>query len=326
MTVLIERDQWKRPLLPDPTNGRKRAWTRVTTMANTIADRYALEKWNQRNLVRGMAVREDLLVRAAAAGDDKDELTAVVDAALEAAQATSAADTGTALHRITERLDRGEDVTVPKDYQGDVEAYTTSMTDNGIKVLDGWIERIVIAPDLECAGTPDRLVTCPSSDLAVVWDLKTGANALRYSLVDISAQLAIYAAATHYYDGKLHEMPAVEQDFALMCHLPAGSGTATIYSVDLQVGRAVAKLCTQVRAWRKAENVAKAYMPGVTDTGIRQRVTNIKTYLDGGALPVDWPEGIATPSRHPEPYTALEASLVQNWCEQVEDALNIPPF
>jgi hypothetical protein len=74
------------------------AWTRVTTVAGTLADRYGLEKWGNRNVVLGIAAREDLYAQAASCTpDDKDTLNQIVDQAQEAAKAKSGANLGTAL-------------------------------------------------------------------------------------------------------------------------------------------------------------------------------------------------------------------------------------
>lgn len=326
MTLQIERDQYGRPLLPDPVSKKRRPWTRTTTMSSTIQDRRALEAWAQRNTVRGFVINEDLLVRAAAAGEDRAALDEIVEAAQSAARASAKADLGTALHAITEKLDRGESVIVPRDYRDDVEAYQNAMTQGAIKVLPQFIETMTVNVDLETAGTPDRLVMCPRSDKPVVYDLKTGANAIRYSLVEISAQLAIYAGASHYYDGALHDMPQVEQRFGIVCHLPVGSGQATLYSIDLTIGRQIARLCHQVRQWRRAEGIAKPFNVPFSDAEVRRRIELIKDALGDSPLPMPWPEGVPTPSRLSRPYDNYEAAAVGTWCVFVEEQLDLVPF
>lgn len=655
--VDIERDQYGRPLLPHPISKKRQPWTRATTLASTIQDRRALEAWSQRNLVKGFVANEDLLLRAAAAGDDRGQLDTVINAAQEAARAKAAADKGTAVHALTEKIDRGEDVTIPRDYQADIDAYTAALRDAGIKMIPEFIETMTINPDLEAAGTPDRIVTCPQSDLPVIFDLKglaldtpiptpdgwttmgavavddevfgsdgqvcrvthksaarqrpcyriefddatsivcdnehrwrtiptyggapgvrttaelrdtlinpitgqrqhrvfnagpldlpdmhlaidpyvlgvwlgdgkhtsgevckpdndlwieiqrrgwtisadynrdnndrarthtiydlrpllrqagllghkhipdaylrasvtqrldllrglmdtdgtwnrprkravfnstdkalshqvvelarslgeravitshdahgfgltvtnwvvqwtptvhnpfalprkrdlvvqatspnhvskrrlimsveptltvptqciavdspdhtylcgeqmvpthnTGANAIRYGLVEIAAQLAIYAAATHYYDGRLHELPDLEQRFGIVLHLPAGTGEATLHTIDLVKGRQIARLCHEVRAMRKTGDLAKPLNRPFSDAEVRRRVDLIKDALKGGPLPQRWPDGVAPPSRQTTPYDAAEAAVVGTWCVFVEDELNLTPF
>jgi hypothetical protein len=163
------------------------AWTRVTTVAGTLADRYGLEKWGNRNVVLGIAAREDLYAQAASCTpDDKDTLNQIVDQAQEAAKAKSGANLGTALHRFTERIDRGEEVQVPGQWIPDVEAYTKTLAAAGVAVIPGWLERVVVVPKLHVAGTLDRLVTVPGYDLPLVADLKTGQDVVKYGMGDIS--------------------------------------------------------------------------------------------------------------------------------------------
>lgn len=324
--VDIERDRYGRPLLPHPVTRKRRPWTRATTMASTIQDRRALEAWSQRNLVKGFVANEDLLVRAAAAGDDRAQLDTVIAAAQQAAYASAAADKGTAVHALTEKVDRGEDVTIPRDYQADIDAYTAALRDTGIKMIPEFIETMTINIDVECAGTPDRIVDCPQSDKPVIFDLKTGANAIRYGLVEIAAQLAIYAGASHYYDGTLHELPDLEQRFGIVLHLPAGSGDATLHRIDLTKGRQIAQLCHQVRATRKLNRLSAPLNAPFTDAAVRRRVDLIKDTIKGGPLPQPWPAAVAPPSRRTTPYDASEAALIGVWCVFVEDALDLVPF
>jgi hypothetical protein len=60
------------------TKTKAKSWTRVTTIANTLADRYALEQWAQRQIVYGLGVREDLYALAASSTpDDKAQLSQI---------------------------------------------------------------------------------------------------------------------------------------------------------------------------------------------------------------------------------------------------------
>jgi hypothetical protein len=327
VTVAIERDQYSRPLLPDPTTRKRRPWTRATTLAGTISERRALEAWSRRNVVKGFVANEDLLLRAAAAGDDRKQLDEIVKAADEAARASAAADKGTALHALTEKIDRGEDVTIPRDYQADIDAYTTALRENGIKVLPEFIETMTINTDLEAAGTPDRIVTAPGSDLPVIFDLKTGHNALKYSLLEISAQLTVYAWASHYYDGQIHPMPEIDKTVAIVAWLPVGEGRCELHDIDLNIGKQVAQLCHQVRAIRKTSGIATPRTPGAhSDDEARRRITRIKEELGDKPLPVAWPSDLIPPSRLDRPYTKEEASAVCLWCAFVEDELGVIPF
>jgi len=107
----IERDRYGRPKVIPPDQGadaKKVSYTRCTTFVSVLEDRYNLEKWLQRMVATGLAQRPDLVLAAAAAQDNKSKLNGLCDDAIEAAKGKAAATTGTALHTLTEMLDRGQ--------------------------------------------------------------------------------------------------------------------------------------------------------------------------------------------------------------------------
>lgn len=258
-----------------------RSWTRATTLASTLADRYALERWGNRNVVLGIAARPDLYALAASCTpEDKDQLGAIVDQAQEAAKARSGANLGTALHRLTERIDRGEILDVPGEWKPDIDAYCKTLADAHISILPEWIERVVINPAVEAAGTIDRMVYLDGK--FTIADLKTGANAVDYGMGDIAVQLAIYANSTHAWKGdadavprdqwgryKLphpqedpdvyEALPDINLDRALVIHLPVGEGACTLHEVDIKAGRQAIDLALAVRAWRKRDDLSTPY-------------------------------------------------------------------
>lgn len=250
----VKRDHYGRYLLPHPETGIEQSWTRATTIANTLSDRYALEQWAQRNTVRGIGLRPDLYALASSStADDKSQLNSIVKQAQEAAHASSSANLGTALHRLTERIDKGELLDVADEWRADVDAYLAAFADNGIKVES--IEQIVVRPDLGVAGTFDRIVSLNGS--LYVADLKTGANTIQYGMGEVAIQLALYAGASHVWtdlagapDNAYDPMPAVSQDTALVIHLPVGTGVCTLHWVDLEAGREGIEIAMAVRDWR----------------------------------------------------------------------------
>lgn len=249
-------------------------YTRVTTIANTLADRYALEQWAQRQIVLGIGGREDLYALAASlTADDKQELNEVAQQAQDYARARSGANLGTALHRLTERIDRDELLDPPAQWKPDIDSYCQTLADNRIQIQAQWIERVVVIPEVQAAGTLDRLVTI--NDDVLVADLKTGAKAAEHAN-ETAIQLALYAHATHVYLGDefkrdqygryllpdplevpdaYQPMPKVNQDVALLIHLPAGEGNCTLHEVDIKAGWEAVQVAMSVRDWRKRKDL-----------------------------------------------------------------------
>lgn len=257
-----KRDRYGRYLIPDPATGRERAWTRATTLADTLDDRYNLELWKLRTAATGFAHRPDLLALVAAHQGDKKALDRVCADALEAGKAGEGANLGTALHALTERIDRGEDALVIDSLRADVEAYRKTLAESGLTIAtlpDGRLARevIVLCPELEVAGTADHLF---AGDKLTVGDLKTGASAIDWAMNSIAIQLAIYAHATHIFDpttDTLTEMPPVDLERALVIHLPVGSGECTLHEVDIAAGWEAAQHAAWVRGWRKRKGLSK---------------------------------------------------------------------
>lgn len=274
------------------TKTKVKPWTRVTTIANTLKDRYALEQWAQRNTVLGLGAREDLYALAASAKpDDKDALNQIVNQAQEAAKARSGANLGTALHKLTERIDTGEQLDVPEAWRPDIDAYCQTLADHSVRIHSEWIERIVVIPEMGAAGTLDRLVTVGSDLTFKVADLKTGSSAADY-VNETALQLALYANATHVWRGTADDierdqygryllpdpddnpraydpMPPVDDKTALLIHLPVGSGECNLYEVDIKSGIVAAGYAQWVRAWRKRRDLAAPFNPppfGRSDT------------------------------------------------------------
>jgi hypothetical protein len=258
----VKRDRYGRYLLPHPSTGIDTAWTRVTTLARTLADEYGLNQWAKRNVAKGMSLRPDLIAGAAAADpeEDKSTLEHIVKQAEDAAGAKKGANFGTAFHQAAQRVDRGESLkamTLPAPIDADVAAYVAKLRECGLRIIPDYMERIVIIPELEVAGTLDRIThqmpgVTKSAPLSVL-DLKSGKD-LSYSWLEIAIQQALYAHASHMWDKPNQRwipMPAVDQHRALIAHSPIGKGRTDIYGVDLIKGWAFAQLAAQVRLARK---------------------------------------------------------------------------
>jgi hypothetical protein len=259
----IDRDHWGRYLLPDPETGAQKAWTRVSTVARTLADEYHLGLWAQRMAIKGLAARPDLIAAAAAADaeTDRDTLDSIVTQAKDVAGSRAGANMGTALHSFTHRLDRGEalaDLRAPAPLDADLAAYAVALREGGYGTYRSWIERVVVLPELGIAGTFDRILSqLPGQgkhpELTIA-DLKTG-RTLEYSWLEMEMQLACYAHGALLWDPVARTyapMPAVDLARGLIIHLPVGRAAPQIYGVDLVKGWANVQLAMAVRAARTA--------------------------------------------------------------------------
>lgn len=241
----IERDRYSRPLVKPPGGGKAVAYTRCTTFVGCLEDTYNLSRWQQRMVALGLSQRPDLMLGVTATDpDDKKALNRFCEDAMEAAKAHAAATTGTALHALTERIDRGQEVgAVPDAYLADLAAYTEATKD----LTATHIEQFCVLDSLKIGGTPDRVVRYQGK--RYIADVKTGS--IEYGVHKIAMQLAVYARS-HTYDvatGVRGEHGA-EMDRGLIIHLPAGAGTCELVWVDLLAGWEGVKLAKRVREVR----------------------------------------------------------------------------
>jgi hypothetical protein len=274
---VIERDRWGRPLIKQPT-GKPVAYTRATTLAGAIEDLNGLMNWKVGVAMKGMAKRPDLALATAAHGDDKKKMQEIIDAALEAGGASSAATVGTALHSITERIDRGEEVgDVPIEYVADIAAYT-SATETFERVH---VEQMAVIDDIKVAGTPDLILR--HDGRLIVGDKKTGSIDYPHKM---AAQLAIYAHCQAYDQATGARTPwgEIDLDRALIIHLPAGTGTCKLVWLDIKAGWEAVQLALQVREWRKRKDLTEPF-GGVSLVNI---ATRINTALTVRELEIIW--------------------------------------
>lgn len=254
-----KRDRYGRYRLPHPETGEEKTWTRATTFAETLEDSYNLTRWNMRAVAVGMGARPDLLALAQShTMDDKQALDDLCKTALTVASADARSNLGTALHRFTERVDRGEQFRIPAAHQPDIDAYLALKRREGIETHPRYIECITAIPLFGVAGTMDRIVRLTVGQKVCIGDLKTGSS-LDYGWKKIAVQLALYSRGCGLWNaeaGKWEAMPPVNQDTGLVIHVPAGTGLALLYEVDLNAGWEAAQLCQQVREWRKRKDLA----------------------------------------------------------------------
>jgi len=244
MRVEIERDRYGRPLVKPPKGGKPVAYTRATTIANSLDDPAALTAWKMRMAAIGLSVRSDLLLAINAAQDDKMAINKYIEDAMEVAGASRAATIGTALHTYAEKLDLGQELgPIPDEWAGDIRAYESATK----KLNKIYIEQFCVLDKYKIAGTPDRLVEY-NGELFIA-DIKTGR-------IDhpnnIAIQLAIYAYGSPYdvATGSRGSWGNVNQEKAIIIHLPAGTGLCKLVWIDIAEGWKGLQFAMKVRQWR----------------------------------------------------------------------------
>lgn len=234
--------------------GRPVAYTRCTTFVSAYEDTYNLTQWKVRTAAVGLSLRPDLALAVAAHRDDKDRLNHICQEALDAAQASAKATTGTALHALTEQLDRGQrPELIPADATRDLDAYQAATAE--FKHIH--IEQLLAYDRWKIAGTPDRVVEFMGK--RYIADLKTGD--IEWGAGKIAAQLAVYARS-QVYDVATGErsVHGAAVDRGLVVHLPAGTGTCEVLWIDLLAGWEIVKTCREVRE-RRAIKAFDLYAP-----------------------------------------------------------------
>lgn len=248
--VAIQRDRFGRPLILPPGGPKPVPYTRCTTFVDALDDKYNLQRWQQRMVAIGLADRPDLMLSVAAHRGDKAELNRITEKALEAAQAGAAATTGTALHALTEQIDRNQPLgVIPAAYQADLEAYREAT--KPLRVLE--IEQFCVYDALKVAGTLDRLLEYEG--WRGVGDLKSGT--IEWGALKIAMQLAMYAHSTPYNPATHQREPRpspIDTEWALVIHLPAGQGRCELQWINIADGWEAVQCAAQVRQWRSRKH------------------------------------------------------------------------
>jgi hypothetical protein len=248
--AVVERDRWDRPLIIPPDGGEPVPYTRVTTVAETIDDKTGLARWQQREVVRGLSRRPDLVLSARTATDR--ELYRVADEAMEAAGSSAAARNGTTMHALTARIDQGLDIE-----EAGLPANVRAMLDAYRKATERFVvlgaEQFIVQDKIKAAGTYDRRLLDTATGTVHLGDLKTGQK-IEYLGLKTCQQVGIYAAGTHYEtDGTRSEIGA-DRNRGLLIWLPYTEDPSEAFCevrwLDLRAGREAVKLSLAVRRAR----------------------------------------------------------------------------
>jgi hypothetical protein len=256
MPVEIERDRYGRPLVVPPKGGKAIAYTRATTIANSLDDASALTAWKMRMAAIGLTSRPDLLLAIGVAADDNKLVNAYIEEAMDAAGASKAATIGTAIHALTEKLDLGLELgAVPEQWMPDILAYQKATS----ILTKLYIEQFTVLDKFKIAGTPDRVVEYKGERF--IADLKTGR-------IDhpnnIAMQLAIYANGSPYMidTATRGTWGDINKEKAIIIHAPAGTGTCKLVWIDIQEGWKGVQFAMKVRKWRDQKGLATPFEQG----------------------------------------------------------------
>lgn len=230
-------------------DGKEVGYARISTISNGLKDNFHIVRWQKHNVAKGVALAPDLANRINHAPDG-NALDILINEAEILAGGQEAANHGTAIHDLTDRLDKGEPVQVPAEYAGVIQAYVDVIHESGIKPHSA--EQFVINDDLRICGSYDRAWYTPDGRI-LIGDLKTGKSAPRYSH-QVAMQLAMYANATALYDPITKERtplhPHISKKEGLLIHAPL-TGGCSIYEVELEEAWHWAQQVVKSRAWQK---------------------------------------------------------------------------
>lgn len=266
--------------LPNPKYPSKfTTFTRASSVAKSLEDTELLSLWQQRQVLIGLSSSTSLVAELdqlldehrQAQPDDtniaktlRNPLNRLSEDAQAAAGSGRAAEFGSAVHAWCEWYDHGmcHMSAIPEPFRPWVIGHRRALARAGLHVDSCWTERIVLNTTYGIAGTLDRLVWCPDGKLRL-GDIKTS-KGMDYSWMYFAIQMAIYSTADLILalDGtKWEPMPAIEQDVALISHLPRERPEESrIQPISLEYGRRALEVAVAARelragAGKQANNV-----------------------------------------------------------------------
>lgn len=326
-----DRDRYGRYLITSDGHKKPVPHTRATTVASCLDSRYTLEAWGKRQVLIGAARRSDVIARAATANPEDKQLLDQLVTTCEAAATTDAkSNVGSAIHAGCELADLGQPHNLPAPYDADVTAWQNTCREAQLVIIPELIEQVCVLADHQIAGTFDRVVELGNH--RYILDLKTGS--VDYSMGKNSIQLGIYAHANTIYDpaSRTHRpMPKVDQDLALIAHLPAGKARCQLYWLDIKAGWEAFEHCMFTRAWQRRSDLAKAWQPGEATEALGARRIGLVARIQAlafypGALDLvaqRWPAGIAT-FKGSDGHSTLDLDAIDTVIVEVEREFQAP--
>jgi hypothetical protein len=280
-------DGYGRYKLPSPSTGRPTAFSRATTIADTLDETYNLNRWKRRNAVKAIftALAMTEIPAAQAASPDAFDVPgdkSLVDVFADAREAIrieddraldvaidlldnmtggrDAAELGEAVHAWLEAVDVGTvlPADVPDMFKPYVAAYRDALRRAGLIALQQYVERVVLNDRGEetIAGTIDRIFQVVTTGELIMGDVKTS-KTLEYGWLTYSVQVGgVYGFATKMMavDGSGWEpMPEIGQEYAIILHIPSDQPErSAAVTIDMWFGGETMITSLETRRRRKA--------------------------------------------------------------------------
>ncbi|ADG97334.1 hypothetical protein Srot_0857 [Segniliparus rotundus DSM 44985] len=243
----VPRDSRGRLLVLPPHAEKPVVYQRASRFVAALSDAYPWSMRQRRQVASGLAARPDLVFEAAAADPrNRAELDKICDRAIEAADPNMTAVRGAALRKLVSRIDLGKHSgRVPEAHRADLEAYVrrTAL----FQILA--VQQLRVQDELRVAGSADRVIRW--DDGCYVATVHTGI--LEHDLLRIVMKLALFANSVPYDPETGARTPddgLIDQDNALIIHLPPGEGLCNLYWADIRSAREACRLAAQVWEWR----------------------------------------------------------------------------
>lgn len=242
-------------------------WPRVSTLAKTLDDTSNLTAWKMRQVVRGINDSPVLLdlISDRHTPDSKDgraQLEFVANRAMELAGSHEGADTGTRLHDLCEQVDGSGMMPsgMTAEEQKIVCSYRARIKASDFEIVPEYMERVLICPELECAGRTDRILRHKPTGKLIIADLKSQKwEPGLYDRQALAIQLAAYANASYMLNMDAWEwepVPVINKMTGLIIWIPQNQpGRCELFKVNLSFGYQAAVAALEEKQRRKAKGV-----------------------------------------------------------------------
>lgn len=238
----------------------------VTALAKIPDDEFHLTAWKLRMVAIGLAKKPDLLESVGAHFSEKGKLDKLCTQAMEAAGAGEAAERGTTIHRVAERIAKGEELIQTATSLKIAANWQQALTDAKLTVIPEFTERCIVYPERLLCGKFDCILGRADGTL-VTADVKTGQNAIAFPH-SIAIQLALYANAPlvaapfEGLDGEVEEFfelpKELDRKVGLIIHLPDVDKPAQLHEINIVAGqKMVNEVIWPTLSWRARRDLTR---------------------------------------------------------------------